>query len=150
MLTKILLSLVPVLLRGEPTAPVASRAQLAAEAVQRSAARVCAPADREACARLGFVWAAYESGWHASPPGYNDDGKACGVGQVHLPPDRCKAARASLDVGFDEMLTLMVTLKKKCVTWGSAMTAYSMKGECSKGWVLPLVARRMKIAEVSP
>lgn len=148
MLTKILLALVPVLLRGEPTAPVASRAQLAAEAVQRSAARVCAPVDRETCARLGFVWAAYESAWHASPPGYNDDGKACGVMQVHLPADRCKAARASLDVGFDEGLALMVSLRAKCGSWAAGLTAYSMTGECPKGWTLPLVARRMKLAGV--
>lgn len=149
MLTKILLALVPMLLRGEPTAPVASRAQLAAEAVQRSAARVCAPGDREACARIAFVWAAYESGWYTNPPGSNDDGKACGVLQVHLPADRCKAARASLDVGFDEGLSLMVSLRAKCGSWGGGLTAYSMKGECPKGWVLPLVVRRMKLAGVA-
>jgi hypothetical protein len=149
-LTKILLALVPVLLRGEPTAPVASRAQLAAEAVQRSAARVCAPADRETCARLGFVWAAYESGWYADPPGSNDDGKACGTMQVHLFGDRCKAARASLDKGFDEGLSLMVSLRAKCGSWASGLTAYSMTGECPKGWTLPLVSRRMKLAGVAP
>lgn len=148
MLTNVLIALVPLLLRGEPPPAVAARARAAAEAVQRSAARVCAPVDREACARLGFVWAGYEAGWYASPPGYNDDGKACGVLQIHLPADRCKAARASLDVGFDEGLSLMVSLKSKCGTWAGALTAYSMRGECPKGWTLPLVARRMKLAGV--
>lgn len=147
MLTETLIALVPLVLRAEPTPAVAARARAAAEAVQRSAARVCAPADREACARLGFVWGGFEAGWYASPPGYNDDGKACGVLQVHLPADRCKAARASLDVGFDEGLRLMVALKSKCGTWRAAMNAYSTRGECV-AWTLPLVTRRMKIAGV--
>jgi hypothetical protein len=125
------------------------------------------PTERDTWVKIAWTWAGYESGWHPSPKGPNDDGAACGVLQVHvgevvaaLEPDMpgitCKKVRADLALGVEAGLRIMLYFEQKCGSKAAAMTAFSTNGLCpvyenpvtkvKGGWVLPIVKKRCKLA----
>jgi len=156
----ILMALVITLLpfKPEPEGEVMKRAAKAAEAaayiVSYRIGDVKNPTNalrqRETWARIMFVFAYYEASWYASPKGSNDEGRACGVLQVHNPEKYvtgydCKSVRGSLEKGFDVGLALMMRLEKQCGSKKAALTAYATDGACHN-WTLPLVVKRCKEA----
>jgi hypothetical protein len=105
---------------------------------------------------IAFVYAGAEGGFHASPPGFNDAGKACGILQLHAadakailePGMTCEAIRKDLSMGLRAGLLVMKSLVKDCGSMAGALTAYGTNGQCPKNWTLPLVIKRMKIAKL--
>lgn len=105
---------------------------------------------------IGFVYAGAEGGFHASPPGFNDAMRACGVLQLHAeeaksllePGMTCEAIRKDLSLGLRAGLMVMKSFAKDCGSMGGALTAYGTNGQCPKGWTLPVVIKRMKIAKL--
>lgn len=57
--------------------PVMVRARAVATALARIE-------ENAAWRAIAFVYAGAEGGFHASPPGFNDAGKACGPHQIHV------------------------------------------------------------------
>ncbi len=109
---------------------------------------------RETWASILFVFAWKEGSCHANPPGFNDDGRACGVLQVHNPEKilagaTCHKVRSSRRLGLRVGLQLMMEKAEECGSIPSGLTAYAMYGSCPKnGWVLPLVRERLSLAHV--
>lgn len=105
---------------------------------------------------IAFVYAGAEGGFHASPPGFNDAGAACGPHQVHVaeakailePGMTCEAIRKDLSMGLRAGLLVMKSLTKDCGSMAGALTAYGTNGQCPKNWTLPAVIKRMKIAKL--
>lgn len=105
---------------------------------------------------IAFVYAGAEGGFHASPPGWNDAGAACGPHQVHVaeakaildPGMTCEAIRKDLSMGLRAGLLVMKSLTKTCGSVAGALTAYGTNGQCPKTWTLPVVIKRMKIAKL--
>jgi hypothetical protein len=103
-----------------------------------------------------MTWGWHESGLQANPKGSNDQGGACGIGQVHVAsmPDgeleglTCAELRSDLRKSVRAQMLVMRYFEWKCGSLIAAMTAYSTRGECpTKGKTIPLVVRRMKEAE---
>lgn len=117
---------------------------------------------REAYAKLALVFGYYEGSWYADPPGDNDAGKACGVMQVHDPHTilegaTCKKVRASLDLGYEVGIRLILDHEERCGSLGSALTMYAMgpvldpatkKWMCPK-FILPMISKRCVAAGLS-
>lgn len=102
-------------------------------------------------APIVFVFAQKESACRTNPAGFNDDGNACGVLQVHTPEKivpgaTCAKVRADRKLGLRVGLTLMLAKAKECGSIRGGLTAFAMRGECPKGWTLPLVVQRCKLA----
>lgn len=133
--------------KSHATAAWQARARIVAEAIEAEVVHY-PEARREALARAAMTWAGFESGYWPNPKGSNDAGAACGVLQTHLPPDRCKAARADVRVGVREGLDLIDRLWTRCGTLGAAMGSYSTGLACPKG-IVPVVARRCKLAKMT-
>jgi len=110
---------------------------------------------RSVWASVTIVMVMAESACQANPPGHNDDGKACGPLQTHhpewdIPGATCDKVRKDRKLGIRVGLTRMIRLSRDCGSIGAGLTAYAMTGTCPKGWVLPLVAKRLKIAGIDP
>jgi len=124
-----------------------------AKAVATALARIEEDASWRA---IAFVYAGAEGGFHASPPGFNDAGAACGPHQVHaaeakaiLDPDMtCEAIRKDLSMGLRAGLLVMKSLTKTCGSMAGALTAYGTNGQCPKGWTLTIVTKRLKVAKL--
>ena len=109
-------------------------------------------------AKFLYVFGYYEGGWAASPKGYNDGGRACGVMQVHaklaiglkvLPPSMtCEALRADRVLGFQAGLLVFIHFETACkgnlrcalngyasgqVNWGSSFMLPVVKYRCAVG-----------------
>lgn len=100
----------------------------------------------EVWSRRLWGWAYWESGWHASPAGSNDNGAACGVLQVHGPERllegaTCAAVRKDRVLGFRAGYRMLVELVDKCGSVERALGAYAT-GQC--GGAPMLVRRRCK------
>jgi hypothetical protein len=169
-----MLSIVPTIGRLEPGTklapdhPVMIRADKTYDTIYAVASKLTQnPVERDAWVKIAFTWAGYESGWHPSPKGSNDDGAACGVLQVHvgevismlepgMPGITCKKVRASLDLGVEAGLRVMLYFEAQCGSKAAAMTAFSTNGLCpvyenpvtkvKTGWTLPIVKKRCKLA----
>lgn len=109
--------------------------------------------DRGAWARRLFVWGYFEGGLLTNPPGRNDDGAACGVGQVHVeswthvlePAWSCAALRADRVLGFRAMYRVMRDTFERCGSERAGLAAYATGGACG-GAVPALVLRRIRLA----
>jgi len=120
---------------------------------------VTPPTRREALARLLLVFGFFEGSWYASPKGDNDAGTACGVLQVHAPQllvegATCTKVRASMDLGYEVGLRLILREEDKCGSLGASLTMFAMgpwfdpktkKFSCPP-FVLPAIQKRCKIA----
>lgn len=139
-----------------PDHPIVERA-ISAAADADAAIRVVSPSmsaeEREAWTRRLLVWSGFESAWFADPPGSNDEGRACGVMQVHvgsLPPGllpasyTCASVRKDRVAGYVVGLVVMRHLVKTCGGIESGLTAYATGG-CHPSWHLPLVVRRLSM-----
>lgn len=110
------------------------------------------PAEQEQWARVLYVWSFYESAWRANPPGFNDDGHACGVMQTWAPHKivegaTCSKVRADRRLGYRVGFTLMRQKFTECGSMQSALVAFSMYGSCPKpGTTIQLVQHRCKLA----
>jgi hypothetical protein len=108
--------------------------------------------ERELYARVAYVWSYYESSWLANPSGSNDDGRACGVMQIHLPElavpgATCAKVRADRKLGYRVGLATLHHLVAKCGSMRAGLTAFSTTGQCpKKGMIIKLVADRCAIA----
>lgn len=152
----------PAVLRGEENIASIERVldKLAAEPATAKA--VAPPARREALARVLLVFGFFEGSWYASPKGDNDAGTACGVMQVHDPQllvegATCKKVRASMDLGYEVGLRLILREEEKCGSLGASLTMFAMgpykdpktgKLTCPP-FVLPAISKRCKIAGLS-
>ena len=160
-LKTLLLTLVSVLLRtgGLPegtklpeTDPLMIRATANAAAIETVTEKLVKnPIERETWARIAFVFGFFEASWLSNPKGDNDKGAACGVMQVHTPEKfvpgaTCTAVRKDLALGYEVGLTLMLQLEAQCGSKAAALTAFATNGTCPKGWTLPLIKRRCKMA----
>lgn len=135
--------------------PVSQRALAAYEDVLAAEDKLSVPAgERARWADRLFVWSYYESSWLANPPGSNDDGRACGVLQVHvgelppgvLPPKwTCARVREDRVLGYEAGALLMRHLIVKCGSVEAGLTAYATDGACHT-YVLPLARRRIQLA----
>lgn len=134
------------------THPTMVRAAENAAAVETVVEKLVSnPTERLAWARIIYVFGYFEASWLANPKGSNDQGSACGVMQVHtpekfLPGATCSAVRKDLALGYEVGLTLMLQLEAQCGSKAAALTAYATNGSCPKGWILPLVRKRCKLA----
>lgn len=99
--------------------------------------------------------ALYESGGLADPPGWNDQGRACGVLQVWEPQRwlsgaTCAAVRADRRLGLRVGLLVMKRLAKDCGGVQAGLSAYAT-GKCPpKGKVLALVKARCAVMGCPP
>lgn len=114
-----------------------------------------APAEREAWARMVYVYHAKEASFFADPKGYADDGNACGALQLwkqYFPKGiTCEAAKKSRYLGLKAGLTVALDFRDKCGnhTIGEAWSAYG-PGFCPpKGIVFLTASQRCKIAGVT-
>lgn len=110
----------------------ASRADEILEVVE---SMVADPAQREAWTRSLFGWEYWEAGWFVSPAGSNDDGKACGVLQIHNPEGilsgaTCEMLRKDGKLAAKVALTLLLEREKTCGSKAAAWTAFSWDGAC--------------------
>jgi hypothetical protein len=135
-----------------PNDPVLARAAVSAQTIVRVVERVVpSPVEQKAWTRILFTFGGFESGWWKSPKGWNDNGNACGVLQVHTPQKyvpgaTCDKVRKDLELGYEVGLRLMLQLEEHCGSKASALTAYAT-GVCGTStFVLPLVKRRCKVA----
>lgn len=160
-LKTLLLALVSILLRhgGLPEGtklpesdPLMIRATANAVAIEVVTEKLVKnPIERETWARIAFVFGYFEASWLSNPAGSNDNGAACGVMQVHTPEKfvpgaTCAAVRKSLALGYEVGLTLMLQLEAQCGSKAAALTAFATNGTCPKGWTLPIIKRRCKMA----
>jgi hypothetical protein len=92
-------------------------------------------------AELMLVMGFFEAGWSANPRGSNDEGRACGVMQVHTPdPAKCAERRASLSAGYRAGLRTLKKMLELCGTINGAVAAFA-SGSCTGA--PKLVAYRM-------
>lgn len=132
--------------------PLMTRAESCAQDVLTVVKSRVQPERQDVWARVLFTFAELEGGCLASPVGFNDAGRACGVLQVHNPEKviegaTCEKVRKSRKLGLEVGLVLMMQLTDQCGSIGEGLTAYAMYGACpSQGYVLPLVKRRCKMA----
>lgn len=140
-----------------PTHPYSMRADRAAIVVAEEVPRVFPEHDektQEAEGRAALVWNRYEANFEENPmpsvKGANDDGHACGPMQVHpeyypagaLEGITCKEMRTDFRLGMRAGLLAIRYFEDKCGSLAAALTAYSMRGVCPKGWTLGLVEKR--------
>ena len=96
---------------------------------------VANPEQREAWTRSLFGWGFWEASWYVNPPGSNDDGKACGVFQIHSPERivegaTCEMLRKDGKLAAKVALTLLLEREKACGSKAAAWTAFSWDGAC--------------------
>lgn len=160
----ILLKLVPYILAygtGEKAMsfpddhPIMKRASIKAEEViEVVESMVEDPIQQEAWARSIFGWQYWEASWLTRPKGYNDDGKACGVMQIHnphkiIPGVTCEMLKKDSKLSVKVALTYLLEREKTCGSKAAAWSAYSWDGNCHKD-TLYLVKRRFKTVGLSP
>ena len=132
--------------------PVMSRAASCAADVEE-VVTLLPEYQRAVWAPVLYVFALKEGNCYASPPGDNDAGAACGVLQVHEPQKiiagaTCEKVRADRKLGLRVGLAVMIQWSKECGSIGGGLSAYAT-GSCpKKGWILPLVKERLKLAGV--
>lgn len=110
-----------------------------------------ARAERDAL--LGADFGYHEASLMTSPPGSNDAGTACGVGQIHASEMRgvlpetwtCQALRTDRVLGFRAMFRVIHHFEEQCGSLEEALGAYAT-GKCQRG--VGLVLRRCKEAGV--
>jgi hypothetical protein len=153
----LILALAPVLIHFTLPAsnPVMIRADKATDAIMTALDQngVKDDATKLQRGKRMFVWSYYESSWYADPKGYNDKGKACGVGQIHvesvkdwLPADwTCEKLRKDMVVSYRAMDIVMERLIKKCGSVRAGLVAYATDGACHD-WYLPVVKQRCKLS----
>ena len=105
-------------------------------------------------ARIVFEFAGEESSFYTNPPGFNDNGAACGVMQLHnpqldLPAATCEAVRKDRVLGFEAGIARIQRLEKECGSIAEALSAYAWRGECTHGIILDIVKRRCRKAGLS-
>lgn len=116
--------------------PVMLRAgSRASEIVEVVEAMVHDDKEREAWERGLFGWEFWESSWHVSPPGSNDQGAACGVLQIHSPENivpgtTCSMLRKDSKLAVKVALTFLLEREKTCGSKAAAWTAFSWDGAC--------------------
>jgi hypothetical protein len=103
-----------------------------------------------------FMMAMKEGNCYASPPGFNDQNRACGPLQIHNPEleiagATCAKVRADRKLGLRVGMARMIRLSKECGSIGAGLTAYATYGACpQKGWVLHEIRKRLKLVGVDP
>lgn len=126
--------------------------------------------EQEIHARILYVWAYYEASWYTNPygfpdgrvlPGTNDEGRACGVMQLHIdeinalpgwagvldPTWSCLSVRKDRVLGYRAGLRVILELEHRYGSIGAAMTAYSTDLGLHP-WIAAVVRKRCKIAGV--
>lgn len=143
-------------LGAPPVVRVVRRMEQAASDLEAALLRRPWPAAvAEKRAKIVFAMGFFESSFHVSPPGYNDDGKACGRMQVHSPEKfvegaTCAKVRADGVLGWEAGIAVLQKFEAKCGTIVGALNAYAWDGECHPGVVMDLVRQRCIKAGLDP
>lgn len=108
---------------------------------------------RTALTKISFAFSAFEGNWNTDPKGDNDKKRACGVMQTHNPQwfvegATCARVRSDRVLAYQVGMTIILQKWKACGSLEAGLTAYGTEGGSCKNFVLPLVKRRCKIAEV--
>lgn len=122
---------------GAPALGVAVEARAKAAHVAAESALALEGLEGEelaAWSRRLWGWSYWESAWHPSPPGSNDNGAACGIMQVHFPERllagaTCDAVRKDAVLGYRVGYRLLKELVAKCGSLDAALGAYAT-GQC--------------------
>ena len=132
--------------------PIMLRAAANAAAIEAVTEKIVKnPIERETWARIAFVFGYFEASWLSNPKGSNGNRAPCGLKQGQnpekfLPGPPFAQVRKEQPLGYEVGITLMMQLEAQCGSKAAALTAFATNGTCPKGWTLPLIKRRCKMA----